>query len=127
MAWLPLPPRKYRWVLGACGLALVGLAVSAVWGELGLNRLRELRRRQAQLEQRAFELQQENLFLRRHMERLARDDAYLERVVRERLGWIRPGERVYRFGSTAATGSDVGSERTRPRIGANTTPSASLR
>ncbi len=39
---------------------------------------------------------QSNARVREHLRRLETDDAYLEKLARERLGWIRPGERVYR-------------------------------
>ena len=34
--------------------------------------------------------------MREHLQRLETDDAYLEKIARERLGWIKPGELVYR-------------------------------
>ncbi len=52
-------------------------------------------RRKPKLE--AFELRQHNDQLRDHLASgSSSDDAYLEKMVRERLGWIKPGELVYR-------------------------------
>jgi len=59
--------------------------------------LHRLQLQQAQVEATAFGLAQRNARLREHVQRLDTDNAYLEKVVRERLGWIKPGELVYRL------------------------------
>jgi cell division protein FtsB len=88
---------KYKAVVGG-GLLLFALcALSAVFGSGGVIDLRDLHAEQAVAEQAAFDLAQHNAGLRAHLTKLEHDDAYLERVVRERLGWIKPGERVYRI------------------------------
>jgi cell division protein FtsB len=87
---------KYKAVVIA-GFVLFGLcAVSAVVGSGGVVQLRRLYAEQAQVEAEAYDLARHNNDLRDHVARLDTDDAYLEKVVRERLGWIKPGERVYR-------------------------------
>ena len=87
---------KYKAVVIA-GIALLALcAVSAVFGSGGVVQLRRLYAEQAQAEAQAYELAQRNQEMRDHLVRLDGDDGYLEKVVRERLGWIKPGERVYR-------------------------------
>jgi cell division protein FtsB len=89
-------PWKYKAVVGT-GIALLALcAVSAVFGSGGVVQLRRLQAEQAQQEATAFDLAQNNARLREHLRRLDSDDAYLEKLARERLGWIKPGERVYR-------------------------------
>jgi cell division protein FtsB len=89
-------PWKYKTVVAAGFVALALCAVSAVFGSGGVIDLRRLQAEQAQGEATAFALAQRNAELREHMRRLETDDAYLEKVVRERLGWIKPGEIVYR-------------------------------
>ncbi len=42
-------------------------------------------------------LQDENVVLKGEIERLQKDDRYLEDVARKRFGFIREGEKVYRF------------------------------
>jgi cell division protein FtsB len=76
--------------------ALCTLAVFAVYGEHGLLHLVRLQGEQRALEQTAFQLQQQNEKLRIHITKLQTDDRYLERLARERLGLVRPGEIVYR-------------------------------
>jgi len=58
--------------------------------------LRELRAKQSEIEALALQLQRENEARQAHLQQLANDDSYLEKLVRERLGWIKPGETVYR-------------------------------
>ena len=77
-------------------LLLALCALSAVFGSGGVVDLRHLQGQQLQTEAGAFALAQHNARLRDHLQRLGTDDAYLEKVVRERLGWIKPGELVYR-------------------------------
>jgi cell division protein FtsB len=87
---------KYKAVVAA-GIVLLALcAVSAVFGSGGVVQLRRVHAEQAQAEAEAYSLAQHNQALRDHLARLESDDAYLEKVVRERLGWIKPGERLYR-------------------------------
>jgi cell division protein FtsB len=89
-------PLKYKAVVFAGLALLVACAVSAVFGSGGVVHLRGLYAEQAQTEAEAYELRQHNDQLRDHLAKLDSDDAYLEKVVRERLGWIKPGERLYR-------------------------------
>ncbi len=42
-------------------------------------------------------LQDENVVLKGEIERLQKDDRYLEDMARKRFGFIREGEKVYRF------------------------------
>ncbi len=76
--------------------AIVLLATFAVYGEHGLLHLRRLQIEQRLLDHTTFDLQQHNERLRVHLQRIESDDLYLERIARERLGLVRPGERVYR-------------------------------
>lgn len=87
---------KYKAVVAAGFLLLALCGVSAVFGSGGVVQLRRLYDEQAAAEAEAYALAQHNKDLRDHVARLDADDAYLEKVVRERLGWIKPGERLYR-------------------------------
>ena len=58
--------------------------------------LQRLDQQQAHAEAIAFTLAQENERLRERLLRLEHDDALLEKLARERLGWIKSGEFVYR-------------------------------
>jgi cell division protein FtsB len=90
--WLPLTLALY---------AL--LAVSALVGQHGLLHLQELRREQQALETEAFTLARENAELRDRVARLKTDDEFLEKVVREELGFVQKGEFIYHFRNPLAS------------------------
>lgn len=92
-----LPPAlfKHKGVVAGVGLTIV-LAIAAAAGHSVLADLGAVQAEQRALEQRMVRLQRGNDAMRRHLERMQADPAYLERVIRERLGWSRPGEVVYR-------------------------------
>ena len=87
-----------------CGL----LAVDFFTGPLGLRDLVVLRERRSQLEAAHKELLKSNAALKLKLSRLHDDDRYLERRIREQLGYVRPDELVYRF---ATEDSSQGSAR----------------
>ncbi len=87
---------KDKAVIGAGVVLLALCAVSAVFGSGGVINLRRLQAQQLQAEAQAFALGERNARLREHLQKLESDNAYLEKVVRERLGWVKPGELVYR-------------------------------
>jgi cell division protein FtsB len=82
----------------ACGL----LAIDVVAGPLGLRDLIALRARRAQLEITHRELVKANAELKLQLDRLEHDDRYLERRIREELGYVHPDELVYRFATDTA-------------------------
>jgi cell division protein FtsB len=96
MRFLPALPTKYKGAIGVGFLLLVLCAAFAVCGSGGVLDLRRLQRQQAEAEAMVFRLEQRNRELRDHLERIETDDAYLEKLAREKLGWIKPGELVYR-------------------------------
>jgi len=96
MGFLTPLPWKYKVVVAGGALLLVGCALSAVFGSNGVVHLQRLHAQQAQVEATAYELAQHNERLRERLDRLEHDDTYLEKVARERFGWIKPGELVYR-------------------------------
>jgi cell division protein FtsB len=80
-------------LVAACAL----LAMDFVAGPLGLRDLMALRERRTQLETVHKELLKSNAALKLKLGRLGNDDRYLERRIREQLGYVRPDELVYRF------------------------------
>jgi cell division protein FtsB len=77
----------------ACGL----LALDFAMGPLGVRDLTLLRARRIQLETVHKKLLKSNAALKLKLGRLGNDDRYLERRIREQLGYVRPDELVYRF------------------------------
>ena len=93
-----MPAWLHRFVLALCAVAsigvIVGLAVVLSQTKVEYVRLREVeaqtRRRLAEVENRLAE--QETV-----LERLRTDPAYVEMVIRRRLGYAKPDEFVFRF------------------------------
>ncbi|MCS6925771.1 MAG: septum formation initiator family protein [Candidatus Binatia bacterium] len=79
------------------------LALSLLVGDRGLLHLHKLRHELRSLEGTALTLLRENEALRERIRRLQEDDEFLEKVVREELGYVREHEIVYRFRPTAQT------------------------
>ena len=87
-------------VLGAAlVLAIVGVALSSLFGDDGIAHLLRLRAERRALGGTAFALLERNQDLRRQVERLRSDDLYLEGLARRELGLVRANEFVYRFRS----------------------------
>lgn len=86
-----------RWVIIGLCVFLVAVGFLAVSGERGILHIWRLMEDKRKLEAANFLLLQENDGLRGKIQRLRRDDLYLEKVAREELGLARPGEIIYRF------------------------------
>ncbi len=93
-----LPPAwlKHKAAFAVGAVLIAALLASAVWAERGLTRLWRMQAQLGQMESEAIQLQHDNRQLREHLRRLRTDAAYAERVVRQRLGWVRDGEILYR-------------------------------
>ena len=79
------------------------LAFSTVWGDRGMLHWQSLSAERESLEAQIFILLRENEALRECIVRLKTDDSFLERVVREEIGFVRPDEIVYRFQAGSST------------------------
>jgi len=79
----------FTWVLLA---GVVGLLVNALVGENGYLATLRLKRTEAALAHSVALLRIENQQLKDERERLESDQDAIERTIRERLGFIRPGE-----------------------------------
>jgi len=100
-AWRP----RAGWIVaGLLGL----LAAAALLGDNGLIRLWELRWRVTTLHREVQQLEAENERLSRSIDRLREDPSVVEQIARERLGLVRPGERVLRFPAAPAPREEEG-------------------
>ena len=86
--------RHLLYVLG--GLILL-LAVVTVFGERGAIHLWRLRGEKSRIDEQNYRLQKENELLRQRVSRIRNDNHYLEKLAREELNLVRPGEVIYRF------------------------------
>jgi cell division protein FtsB len=86
-----------RWPLYLIGSLIVLLSLVTIIGERGALHLWRLRGEKSRLDEQNYRLQNENEALRQRVYRIRNDDDYLEKVAREELNLVRPGEVVYRF------------------------------
>jgi cell division protein FtsB len=78
-------------------MVLGALAIDALWGPSGPRDLLILRYHSKALTRRRDKLLMDNASFRDRITRLRSDDAYLQQLIRQELGYVRPGEIVYRF------------------------------
>ena len=94
-----------RWLYYSLGALIALVSVVTIIGERGAVHLWRLRSEKAQLDAQNYRLQKENDSLRQRISRIRRDDYYLEKLAREELNMVRPGEVVYRFANREARGN----------------------
>ncbi|RKZ07186.1 hypothetical protein DRQ05_03535 [bacterium] len=79
-------------------LIIVSLIVVVfIVGDVGLINLLSAKRRIEKLEKKIADLKAENEALNKKIAKLKSDPFEVEKVARERYGYIRPGDKVYRF------------------------------
>jgi cell division protein FtsB len=86
-----------RWVLLACALVATSVAGYALLGPSGLPRLSAQDTEREALARDVAQLEDHNAALREQARTLADDEAsrpFVEKAVREELGYVRPDERV---------------------------------
>jgi cell division protein FtsB len=86
-----------RWALYVLGFFLLLLCVLTAVGDRGVLHLWRLRGEKAKLDEENYRLQRENETLRQRISKLRNDNSYLEKLAREELNLVRPGEIIYRF------------------------------
>jgi cell division protein FtsB len=84
------------------GVVVVGLVVSALGGDNGVVERERRREELAKVRALNDEISAKNQALKREIDALAADDVFLEQVVREETGWVRPDEVIYVFRPTAS-------------------------
>ena len=68
-----------------------------LFSEHGLLDYIKLKRHISAINQSIGKLESENLLLKVQVDRLQKDDRYLEELARQKYGFIREGEKVYRI------------------------------
>lgn len=92
-------------ILVVLTLVNVVLFSRMVWGPTGLVEYHRLKRQHADLEKQIVALDAENLALSREIRLLQSDNQYVEKMIRQRLHYVRENEVLYLFGDTAQAGS----------------------
>ena len=83
-------------VLGGAGVGLL-VAILAVYGGIPVLRVRAMRGEIAVMERDIATLRARTDELTRTVERLRNDPAYVEKLAREELGYVRPDETILKF------------------------------
>jgi len=86
-----------RWLLWLLGCLLLALSILTIFGERGALHLLRLRGEKMRLDEQNYNLQKENEALRQRILQIRHNDYYLEKLAREELSLVRPGEIIYRF------------------------------
>jgi len=97
-----------NWPLYLLSLLILLLGLVTIVGERGALHLWRLRGEKAQLDEENYRRQRTNEELRQRIARIRNDNHYLEKLAREELNLVRPGEVVYRFPPTDARASRGG-------------------
>jgi cell division protein FtsB len=78
-------------------LGFIYLAVSFIFGDMGLLKYSELNKRKVLLEKQIKEIDKENSALRSEVKLLKEDPYYKEKYAREEFGLARPDEYIFRY------------------------------
>ena len=97
-----------NWPLYLLGSLIVLLVLVTIVGERGALHLWRLRSEKTQLDEQNYRLQKTNEELRQRIARIRNDNRYLEKLAREELNLVRPGEVVYRFPKAEAGANRAG-------------------
>ena len=84
-------------VLIMSSLFLLAMMTFTVWGDRGLLTMWRTQHDLERLVREIEIIEQKNATLTREMQRLRSDLGYIEKIAREELGLVRPGEIVFEF------------------------------
>lgn len=90
-------------LLGGAAALLLGVGL-LVYGGGSLLRVLQLQHEVHALEREIVAQRAQAEALARTVERLRHDPAYIEKLAREELGWVREGDTVLKFPSQKSTG-----------------------
>jgi cell division protein FtsB len=88
---------SHKWSLYGWASLIALLLIYAVVGERGAIHLWRLQGEKGKLDEQNYRLQKYNEALREKIARLRSDNHFLEKIAREELNLVRPGEVIYRF------------------------------
>jgi cell division protein FtsB len=83
--------------LMGCSLFLLAMMAFTVWGDRGLLAMWRTQRELERLVREIEIVEQKNAALSQEVQRLHSDLGYIEKIAREELGLVRPGEIVFEF------------------------------
>ena len=86
-----------RWPFFLLGSLILSLSLVTIVGDRGALHLWRLRGEKNRIDEQNYRMQRDNEALRQRIARVRHDNYYLEKLAREELNMVRPGEIVYRF------------------------------
>ena len=101
-------------LLSLVTLVLLNILLVIVFGDRGLVEVGRLKGERDSLLRDNRDLKQQNLSLRREIDRLKTDPAYIEHVARQELGMIGRDEVIVRFNDPAQKKSPAKKKETKP-------------
>jgi len=104
----------HKIILSLVALVLFNILLVIVFGDRGLVEVSRLKGERDRLRQDNRELAEKNLALRREIERLRSDPAYIEHIARQELGMIGRDEVIVRFNTPENKGPGTKKKETRP-------------
>ncbi len=90
--------RRKRALLVLLVIGGLYLLWSLIAGEMGVVKYARMRAQERALRSEIVHLKQDNLRLMQEVRSLKHDPAYLERLARDTIGLVKPGEMVYYYG-----------------------------
>jgi len=87
-------------ILVVLSLINIILFIKMVWGPTGLLEYRDLKNRHAELTEKIAALNAENISLSREIRLLRSNEQYVEKMIWQRLHYVRENEILYLFGDS---------------------------
>lgn len=81
------------------------LVYRLIWSSHGLFAYRELRTHHSELEKKLEELTSQTLVLSQEIRLLKSDRAYIEKMIRQHMNFVKPNETLYIFPNTSSEAS----------------------
>lgn len=94
-------------ILLVLGIINVALFFKTLWGPTGIMEFRHLKDQYAQLQEKIASLDAENAAISRDIRLMQSDSKYVEKMVRQKLHYVRDNELVYIFTNPAGAGAGV--------------------
>ncbi|GFH62879.1 MAG: septum formation initiator FtsB [Candidatus Desulfovibrio kirbyi] len=92
-------------LLVALGIVAVVLFSRMVWGPTGLLEYRALKQQHTEIKQKISDLDARNLALSREIRLMQSDNQYMEKMIRQRLHYVRDNEVLYLFENSSGINS----------------------
>ena len=80
---------------------LIGIALSAIWGENGLLEWRRLEQARVEASEQLAAIQRNNQRKQRKIRLMMSDPIVMERIIADQLGWGREGSELFKFEDTS--------------------------